>query len=342
MFIDLRHSYSPESSLRVARALESGCGIDKKQLKGLALEDSRVVYNPVLIQSGKARSMRFVISGRLNRHCSQQWTKSLGAWHLGDRIVKGKLLHRKDIRSLVHSDALITIGSYQYIVGPGRHDIPAPYLVDGSFRGNYRANHRVVKSLGYPKCKKESGGMVSKAEFSTVVGQINNAPVIVQDMDLQVPFFSNQRIVWGHLLRGDNVLDSTQIRQLSGTDIVFRPLTERWIGRSIRSGAFWDALKDEMYGTAMVRYRSRQSKSRNKRDDAWRNITLLQTRDDPSELNCYGLPYAQIGQSIGRTYIDGIEKVFCILGGFTTVGLFTTRSQSNAESRLTSIFKELT
>lgn len=372
IFVNMLRPRDPKVSLQIAKDFLAGGtpNLDqglysKTECKALweAQEDGKGVfpnlYDPVIMQLGKARGALFGVSGQKKNAKPKDWPAKFGDHMPGDKLDDGRLMHLEDIHkdAYLAPEALVTVGNHEYVVGTtGEDGQAAPYLVEASKTGNYAANLRVTSRLGYVEMTTESGQKVTKTEFATLVGQINGGPILVKLEDgTEIPHLPNQVITWGHLSQDDKVLTPSQIRKLSDPKgVIFTPLKERWIGRAFDQNEFWrevqkvmkaadtkvtyaDDKGNETTMTLMERYESRPARSEDKdrqmetKDSAWNNISTVQTRNSPKSMCCFGWRSAQLGKPIAKTYSDDGKTVlvFPILGGYTTTGLVKTKWDVN-------------
>jgi len=307
------------------------------------------IYSPVVAQLAVERGAKVAYGGqqasKSGKSKPADWNDHLlGEWLPGMKLGTYRLMHTEDVRKLVAPEALVKVGNSEYVVATtGKDGEAAAFLINGSRTGNYAANHAIGKKLSYAKLTTEDGKQVTKTEFSTVVGQINNSLVTeTWENGHEITFFPNQTVTWGHLVKSGKVLTPTQIRELKDAKgVSFRPLSNRWVGQFVSRDPFVKdvkalmslaSTKDEEGLTDWDRFGGRPRRStdkakqnQEKEADAWNNISKTQSRDLPERPFCFGLRYAAIGQSIGVHWevVNGKPActIFVCLGGHLTCGL---------------------
>jgi hypothetical protein len=319
------------------------------------------MYSPIAVEIGVERGALFAFGGQQaskgGKSKPKGWNDNILGPHLpGMKLANFRLMHAEDIRKLVHTpDALVKVGKFEYVVATtGKDGISAAFLIDGSKTGNYAANHRAAKQLSYANLVDENGKPVSKTEFATVVGRINNDIVTeTWENGHEISFFANQVVTWGHLVKGGKVLTPTQIRDLKdASGVSFKAV--RWVGSFVERKPFWEVVKGSMSSddtkndagkTAYARFSKRPRRStdkakqnKSKESDAWKNVSDTQTRCVPEKPFCYGLRYAAVGQAIGKHWSvkDGkvISTIFVCLGGHLTCGLTQLNQKWDANREL--------
>lgn len=368
IFLNMLRPHDPKISLQIAKEHEAGQmpnldqGLFSKDACKQLWQDAEDgkgpypgLYNPVIMQLGKERKAIFGLQGKILDKAPANWPSKFGNWFEGAVLNDGRLMHDQDlhVNARIVDGALVAVGKHEYIVGTGGEEgMAAPYCIQASKTGNYSANERVKDRLTFTEVVTESGEKVTKTEFNTVVGQINNAPILLTLEDgREIAHFSNQVVTWGHLKEGDKVLTPTAIRALKGegSGIKFVALTERWVGRAFDQAEFTKEVIREMKGadiretddgksTLLERYEARPSKSEDKekqgetKETVWNNLSNTQARCSIETVYCFGYRYAAIGKAIGRLVAeDGTVTVFGILGGHLTHGLSKTKWQASAE-----------
>lgn len=318
-------------------------------------------YDPVVSQIGKERGAHFAVPGQPKKYPQEpeNWSGKLGKWFEGAHYDKYRLSHNVDVRDNCVPDSVVAVGKHEYVIGiPG---MAAPFAINGAERGNYEANVEATQQLTYAEMVTESGKKVTKTEFNTVVGQINNKPMIIVIDGGDLAVLPNHTVTWGHLSdKSGKVLTPAAIRALKGDDdgITFTALSERWVGLYVTQNDFWKEVQKLMKDkgtkregeetTLMDRFANRQSRSGNEISDAkgraWYNLTQVQTRSSPDSLYPYGLRHCLIGKPIGTKFNDsGKERVvFMILGGFSPSGLTQTRWSVNAAAKSVAVAAEST
>lgn len=367
--INMLRPSDPEVSLQIAKDHEAGKTpnldqglFNKDECKKMwqDAEDGKGVYpgmyDPVKAQLGKARGALFALPGQPKKNGKEPagWSPKLGKWFEGATLGDFRLMHDVDIHkdARIVEGALVALGKHEYIVGTDGEI--APNCIQMSKTGNYSANERMVTALSLDgDVVTESGRKVSKTELNTLVGQINNAPILLTLPDgRKVAHLSNQTITWGHQMQGDKALTPNQFRALKGDDkgTKFVPLPERWVGRNVGEQELVKAVLKEMKtcdvrevdgkkSCLAERYENRPSRSTDKekqQDTAstiWANVSTVQTRDSIASLYCYGYRQAAGGKPIGRRVTDEGTMVFVVIGGHGTHGLSKTKWQVNAEAK---------
>lgn len=338
--INMLRPSDPEVSLQIAKEHEAGKTpnldqglFNKDECKKMwqDAEDGKGVYpgmyDPVKAQLGKARGALFALPGQPKKNGKEPagWSPKLGKWFEGARMGNFRLMHDVDIHkdARIVEGALVALGKHEYIVGTDGEI--APNCIQMSKTGNYSENERMVTALSLDgDVVTESGRKVSKTELNTLVGQINNAPILLTLPDgNEVAHLSNQTITWGHQMQGDKALTPNQFRALKGDDkgTKFVPLPERWVGRNVGE----QELVKAVLSTRTAR-RARLTK-------IWASVSTVQTRDSIASLYCYGYRQAAGGKPIGRRVTDEGTMVFVVIGGHGTHGLSKTKWQVNAEAK---------
>lgn len=309
------------------------------------------IYDPVTVQMASERGFTVASIGHSKGwKAPKDFPKKFGEAPEGVKMGAPRLQHLKDVRKHVIDGALVELDKIEFIVAmTGKDGIAAPFCIAASKTGNYGHNCRALKIESYAEMRTESGAKVNKTDFERIVGRINNAPMLVDAEDgNQVAVQANQRIEWGHLVKGDKALTPTQVRALTDMKgVTFKPLAERWIGKGILPKDLWVAVKrqmslaatkDEDGKTDLDRFNDRPIRSpEGKQADkdpainSWDNVSTM-TRCVPRKLSCFGFRYALVGQAICITHgVDGAEA-FMILGGLTTEGLRKSKWDAKKES----------
>ena len=287
------------------------------------------IYQPGLIQYGITTNALFAYRGQNGATKPKNWPDNFGDYEKGLRFDQFRQNHESDVRKMV-TDAdnnVFRIGSYDYIVGTGGENaIPAVMMINPARRGNYLANVLAAKQIGFNGLK----------QLTHLVARINNR---IEKEKLEdggtIVWAANQNVVWGYLTKEDKQLTCDQIRKLiqknekgevtsdESKGVKFVELSEKIISNPIGQSEWWSlckrqmslaVTKDEDGRTMMERFEVRQKRSDNSEStppaNAWRNLTQVQTRSNPSALFCFGFRAVQCGIAMYTCFTDdGKEMV---------------------------------
>lgn len=321
----------------VAAAIKSGSSIPAKP----KIPSLSTVYDPVIATAINRLNCRVAIQGQEAKHNKEpaDWSRQLGNWRPGRYIADSvRVHHLKDLtRNIDSSNNLVSIGSYQYLIGS---DESAIFAAMPSKTGNYAANIAAAKRLSF----------IGVEGLDDIVARFNNN-IHTEHLDDgthpggRVHFLPNQMATWGYLVKGQERLSYDQIRKMvesKETGIRFVELDKPIVGNPFNQNQFCSqvqrsmslvATKDDDGNTSWENFQKRGGKKDDATSNVWRNL-FVQMRVDPAVWNCFGFENCQWGVVPVACFGDNVDKQMVRVVVGVRIGTEFSETRSQAKSRL--------